>query len=87
MSNELLPLIKAGADDGRNYVKKAVSWALRNIGKRSPQLRGEVLDFLPELEAMQNKTAAWIARDTFRDLNSDATKRRMARMGDGEVLC
>ncbi|MEA3440397.1 MAG: DNA alkylation repair protein [Chloroflexota bacterium] len=85
--SELLPLIKAGADDGRNYVKKAVSWALRNIGKRSPQLRGEVLDFLPELEAMQNKTASWIARDTFRDLNSDATKRRMARMGDGELLC
>ena len=75
-----LPLIKSGAGDDRNFVKKAVSWALRNIGKRNPCLRQEVLAFLPQLENVQDKTAAWIARDARKDLNSPATLRRMARM-------
>ncbi len=77
---EFLPLILSGAEDSRNFVKKAVSWALRNIGKRSPSLRIAVLEFVPRLEAMDIKPAVWIARQTTRDLNSQATLRRMSKM-------
>jgi 3-methyladenine DNA glycosylase AlkD len=82
---EFLPLILSGAEDSRNFVKKAVSWALGNIGKRSPSLRIAVLEFVPRLEAMDIKPAVWIARQTVRDLNSQATMRRMAKMAEREV--
>jgi 3-methyladenine DNA glycosylase AlkD len=77
----LLPLIKTGATDERNYVKKAVSWALRNIGKRNPNLNAIALQTAQELKETDSKTARWIGSDALRDLTSDATKRRLERMG------
>ena len=75
----MLPVIKAGADDERNYVKKAVSWALRNIGKRNAQLNAAALETAEELKAMDSKTAKWIANDVVRDLTGDTAKRRLER--------
>jgi 3-methyladenine DNA glycosylase AlkD len=75
----LLPLIKAGADDDRNYVKKAVSWALRNIGKRNANLRAAALQTAEELKEMGSKNARWIANDTIRDLASETAMRRLER--------
>jgi 3-methyladenine DNA glycosylase AlkD len=76
----LLPLIKTGATDERNYVKKAVSWALRNIGKRNPNLNAIALQTAQELKETDSKPARWIGSDALRDLTSDATKRRLERM-------
>ena len=76
---ELLPVIVAGAVDGRNYVKKAVSWALRNIGKRNLRLNKVALQMAHELEAMDAKPARWIGADASRDLTSDATGRRLSK--------
>ena len=75
---EQLPLILQGADDGRHYVKKAVSWALRNIGKRNRRLHAAALECVAGLQEMDSKVAQWIAKDALRDFASDATKRRLA---------
>jgi 3-methyladenine DNA glycosylase AlkD len=75
----LLPVIKMGATDERNMVKKAVSWALRNIGKRNRYLREVALQAASELQEIDSRSARWIARDVVRDLSSDATKRRLRK--------
>jgi 3-methyladenine DNA glycosylase AlkD len=76
----LLPLIRAGATDQRNYVKKAASWALRNIGKRNLRLNTAALDVAQELERIDSRAAKWIARDASHDLTSEPTKGRLARI-------
>jgi 3-methyladenine DNA glycosylase AlkD len=76
----LIPVIKAGATDDRNYVKKAVSWALRNTGKRNPELNTVALATARELRGIDSSSARWIGSDAIRDLTSDATMRRFERM-------
>ncbi len=76
----LIPVIKAGATDNRNYVKKAVSWALRNTGKRNLELNTVALATARELRGIDSSSARWIGSDAIRDLTSDATKRRFERM-------
>ena len=73
------PLIEQHATDDRNFVKKAVNWALRSIGKRSPSLNAAALDVAERLAASPNRTAAWIGRDAVKDMNSAATKARFER--------
>jgi 3-methyladenine DNA glycosylase AlkD len=76
----LIPVIKAGAADNRNYVKKAVNWALRNTGKRNPELNTVALATARELRGIDSKSARWIGSDAIRDLTSDATMRKFERM-------
>jgi 3-methyladenine DNA glycosylase AlkD len=76
---DLLPLIKAGATDERNYVKKGVSWALRHIGKRNPRLNEVALQAADELHKMDSKSARWIGHDVVRDLTSETTRRRLSK--------
>jgi 3-methyladenine DNA glycosylase AlkD len=64
------PLIKASATDSRNYVKKAVNWALRQIGKRNSFLHGEALRTANEVAKMDSSSARWIAADAIRELKS-----------------
>jgi len=78
---QALPLIKMGSNDPRNYVKKAVSWALRNIGKRNPNLHKIAANFAEGMLKVDDNTTRWIARDALKDLSSEATERRMAKMG------
>ena len=73
----LIPVIKAGATDGRNFVKKAVSWALRNIGKRNANLHRVAIEAAGEIAQMDSRAARWIAADAIRDLSSDATRRKL----------
>ena len=75
---EMVPVLRIGATDGRNYVKKAVSWALRNIGKRNEGLRAAALEAAEGIGSIDDKTARWIAADVKRDLCSEATLRRLA---------
>jgi 3-methyladenine DNA glycosylase AlkD len=63
-----LPLIEAAADDERNFVKKAVNWALRQIGKRNPVLREEAIACAERLRVRDSRAARWIAADTLREL-------------------
>ena len=77
---DCLPIIKRGSTDDRNFLKKAVSWALRNIGKRNPYLRQSGLDLAAMLLREKSKSARWIGRDAMRDLNSESTRRRMEKL-------
>jgi 3-methyladenine DNA glycosylase AlkD len=74
-----LPLIDKHAGDGRNFVKKAVNWALRQIGKRSIALHGPALAMAEELAASDDKTARWIGKDAVRELTDPKTLERLAK--------
>ena len=73
----LFPVIKQGATDERNFVKKAVNWALRNIGKRNPSLNKAAIKLAKEIRQMDSKAARWIAANAIRELESDAVQKRL----------
>jgi len=64
-----LPLIEKAADDDRNFVKKALLWAMRGIGGRGPELKAEVLSLAHRLAASPEKSAQWVGRNTIRELS------------------
>ncbi|MFZ5845521.1 MAG: DNA alkylation repair protein [Patescibacteria group bacterium] len=63
------PLIKKYASDERNFVKKAVNWALRQIGKRNTHLRKEAVKVARELQTFDSKSSRWVANDALRELS------------------
>ena len=65
---DFLPIIAREATDERNFVKKAVNWALRQIGKRNALLRRAALATAKEILALDTPAARWIARDAIREL-------------------
>ena len=75
----LFPVIKDGATDERNFVKKAVNWALRNIGKKNPDLNRATIKLAKEIKQMDSKAALWIANDALRELESDAVQHRLRK--------
>ena len=76
---ELFPVIKRGATDERNYVKKAVNWALRNIGKRNPNLNRAAIETAREIQRIDSKAARWIASNALKELESEAVRRRLKK--------
>jgi 3-methyladenine DNA glycosylase AlkD len=72
-----LGIIEREAHDERNFVKKAVSWALRQIGKRSAALHGPALEVATRLSASENRTERWVGRGAARELESDAVRERL----------
>lgn len=74
-----LPLIEDHATDSRNFVKKAVNWALRQIGKRSAACHGPALELAEKLAASGDRTARWIGRDAARELSAEETLDRIRR--------
>jgi 3-methyladenine DNA glycosylase AlkD len=73
----LFPLIERQAGDDRNFVKKAVNWALRNIGKRSLRLNRAALASARRIRKQSSRSARWIAADALRELGSPAVQRRL----------
>jgi 3-methyladenine DNA glycosylase AlkD len=76
---ELLPVITRGSTDERNFVKKAVNWALRNIGKRNLNLNKAAIEAAKEIRRLDSKAARWIAADAIRELESDPIQQRLSR--------
>lgn len=74
-----LEAIDAAADDGRNLVKKGVSWALRAIGQRDPAAHEAALERARRLMASDDGTRRWIGRDALRDLSRPAVRARVAK--------
>ena len=74
---ELMPTIKQCATDERNFVKKAASWALRNVGKRNPLLNQIALQWARDIQQINSKAARWIAADAIRELESEAVLNRL----------
>jgi 3-methyladenine DNA glycosylase AlkD len=74
---ELLPLIIRGATDERNFVKKAVNWALRNIGKRNLNLNKAAINTAKKIQRLESKAARWIAADAIKELESKGIQKRL----------
>jgi 3-methyladenine DNA glycosylase AlkD len=75
---KLLPIIKRESMDERNFVRKAVNWALRQIGKRNKNLNKEAIKTAREILKTDNKTARWIANDALRELNNASVQKRLS---------
>jgi len=65
---KFLPIIQREAKDERNFVRKAVNWALRQIGKRNDNLKGAAIKTAESIGKMNSKSAKWIAKDALREL-------------------
>ena len=72
-----LPIIEREASDERNFVKKAVNWALRQIGKRSRELNKAAIAAARRIQKIDSKSARWIASDALRELASGAVQKRL----------
>ncbi len=72
-----LPLIEKHSDDERNFVKKAVNWALRQIGKRNLELNGLAIDTAERIKAPGTKSGRWIAADALRELTNEKVVSRI----------
>jgi 3-methyladenine DNA glycosylase AlkD len=73
-----LSIIAMEASDDRNLVRKAVNWALRQIGKRNSGLREKAVELALELKQAQSKSARWVGSDALRELTSDSVHRRIS---------
>jgi len=70
---KFFPMLKKYSTDERNFVKKAVNWALRQIGKRSMYLNKEAIKLAKEIQRIDSKSARWIAADAIRELSNPKT--------------
>ncbi len=74
---EFFPYIERVATDERNFVKKAVSWALRTLGKRSAFLNKKAIESATRIGKMDSKAARWVAADVLKELKSEAVQTRL----------
>lgn len=72
-----LPIIRREATDERNYVRKAVNWALRQIGKRNLHLNGLAIETAETIREIDSKAARWIANDALRELTGEKVQARL----------
>ena len=72
-------IIVREAADERNFVKKAVSWALRNIGKRNLALNAAAVDTAKKIKGIDDKTAKWVANDALSELTSEKVLERLRK--------
>jgi 3-methyladenine DNA glycosylase AlkD len=76
---DFLPLIVEGSSDERNFVKKAVNWALRQIGKRNMRLNKAAVSTAVRIHGKRSGPAKWIASDALRELKSPEVMKRLRR--------
>ncbi|MCK5044362.1 DNA alkylation repair protein [Candidatus Parcubacteria bacterium] len=74
---QFLPVIRRETEDERNFVKKAVNWALRQIGKRNISLNKKAIEIAKEIQKVDSKSAKWIANDAIRELTNENILRRI----------
>lgn len=74
-----LPLIVSASTDERNYVRKAVNWALRTIGKRSLRLNAKAITVASRLSTSKSKSARWIGSDALRELKGVKVQARLRK--------
>jgi 3-methyladenine DNA glycosylase AlkD len=76
---KFFPIIIREATDSRNYVKKGVNWALRQIGKRNLALNKKAIKTAEKIKTIESKAAKWIAADAIRELRSESVQKRLKR--------
>lgn len=75
---QFLPIIQREATDERNFVKKAVNWALRQIGKRNVALNAKAIATAKQIHTIDAKSARWIASNALRELESEKVQAKLA---------
>ncbi len=75
--NDFFPLIVEYSTDERNFVKKAVNWALRQLGKRNPALNRKAIATARQTSKLDSKSARWIAKDALKELESEQVQARL----------
>ncbi len=76
---KFFPVIKRECTDERNFVKKAVNWALRGIGKRNINLNKRSIEVANEILKLDSKTPRWVAKDALRELQSEKIQKRLKK--------
>ncbi len=76
---KFLPIIKRESIDERNFVKKAVNWALRQIGKRNARLNKAAIKTAKEIQQLDSKSAKWIASNALWELESEGVRKRCGK--------
>jgi 3-methyladenine DNA glycosylase AlkD len=76
---QFFPIIIRESSDNRNYVKKAVNWALRHIGKKNLRLNQKAIEIAKEIHTIDSKAARWIASDALRELKSEKVQQRLMK--------
>jgi 3-methyladenine DNA glycosylase AlkD len=72
-----LPIIQREATDSRNFVKKAVNWALRQIGKRNLALNQAAIQTAQAIQNLDSKAARWVAADALRELAGEKVQQKL----------
>ena len=72
--DQFFPIIKREANDERLYVKKAVNWSLRNLGKRNVDLKEKAIEVANEILDFESKPAKWIAKNALKELTSEKVR-------------
>ena len=76
---ELFSLIIRESEDERNFVKKAVNWALRQIGKRNLSLNQKAIAVAKKMDQLDSRSAKWIAKDALRELESEKVQEKLSK--------
>ena len=71
-------LIKEASFDNRNFVKKSVNWALRQIGKRDFECNKKALEVAYEISEIDDKACRWISSNAIRELESEKVQKRLS---------
>jgi 3-methyladenine DNA glycosylase AlkD len=77
--SQFLPILENKADDERNFIKKAVNWSLRQIGKRNLNLHKLAIETAERIKLQNTKSARWIAADALRELQNEKTLERLSK--------
>lgn len=73
---QFFPIIIKASNDERNYIKKAVSWALRNIGKKNKELNNEAIKTAKQIKKIKTKSADWVSNDVLKELTCEKIQKR-----------
>ena len=76
---QFFPYLRRGSTDPRNFVKKAVNWAIRQIGKRNLKLNREAQKLAGSISDLDSPSARWVASDALRELRSEAVQKKLRR--------
>jgi len=76
---DYLDIIRKMKGDDRNFVRKAASWALRQIGKRNMWLHGRAIEVAEGLAATQSNPRRWVGKDALRELRKESVARRVEK--------
>jgi len=76
---QLFPVIANGAQDPRKSIQKAVSWALRNIGKRNQHLNQQAITLAQQIKQTNTKPTRWVANDIIKELTSENMQKRLQK--------